>query len=81
MDVDRTRIVYKSRRDRDRVIDKVMKDPRMAPMMESQGHIPFDGKRMFWGDFRSFVEPLMEAERFGFQSARTSASILESPSR
>ena len=42
-------IVYKSRKDRDRINAKVMKDPRMKDM-------PFDGMRMFWGGFKSMVE-------------------------
>ena len=48
-------IVYKSRKDRDRINAKVMADPRMAPMMHSQD-LPFDGKRMFWGGFKVVVE-------------------------
>jgi len=44
-------IVYKSRRDRDRVNAKVMKDPRMKGMMDPRA-LPFDGKRMFWGGFK-----------------------------
>lgn len=48
-------IVYRSRRDRDRVNAAVMKDPRLAPMMDPK-KMPFDGKRMFWGGFRTFVE-------------------------
>ncbi len=47
-------IVYKSRAQRDRVNAKVMKDPRMAPMMDPKS-MPFDGKRMFWGGFKVFV--------------------------
>ena len=47
-------IVYKSRKDRDRVNAKVMKDPRIAPMMNVKA-LPFDGKRMFWGGFKEFV--------------------------
>ena len=47
-------IVYKSRAHRDRVNAKVMKDPRLAPMMNSKT-MPFDGKRMFWGGFKSIV--------------------------
>jgi len=48
-------IVYKSRAQRDRVNAKVMKDPRMAPMMDPK-KLPFDGKRMFWGGFKTIVE-------------------------
>jgi uncharacterized protein YbaA (DUF1428 family) len=47
-------IVYKSRAQRDRVNAKVMKDPRLAKMMDPKA-MPFDGKRMFWGGFRSIV--------------------------
>jgi uncharacterized protein YbaA (DUF1428 family) len=48
-------IVYKSRTQRDRVSAKVMKDPRLAKMMNPQA-MPFDGKRMFWGGFKTLVE-------------------------
>ena len=48
-------IFYNSRAQRDRVNAKVMKDPRMAPMMDSKA-LPFDGKRMFWGGFKTIVE-------------------------
>lgn len=48
-------IVYKSRRDRDRINAKVMKDPRLAKMMDLKD-MPFDGKRMFYGGFKVAVE-------------------------
>jgi uncharacterized protein YbaA (DUF1428 family) len=48
-------IVYKSRADRDRVNAKVMKDPRLAKMMDPKA-MPFDSKRMFWGGFKVLVE-------------------------
>jgi uncharacterized protein YbaA (DUF1428 family) len=48
-------IVYESREHRDRVNEQVMKDPRIAPMMEPKT-MPFDGKRMFWGGFEVFVD-------------------------
>jgi uncharacterized protein YbaA (DUF1428 family) len=48
-------ILYKSREDRDSVNAKVMEDPRMKDMMDPQ-KMPFDGKRMFWGGFKSIVE-------------------------
>jgi uncharacterized protein YbaA (DUF1428 family) len=48
-------IVYSSREQRDIVNAKVMEDPRMKPMMDSKT-MPFDGMRMFWGGFKSFVE-------------------------
>jgi uncharacterized protein YbaA (DUF1428 family) len=48
-------IVYKSRSHRDSVNAKVMKDPRLAPMMDPKA-MPFDGKRMFWGGFKTMLE-------------------------
>jgi len=50
-----SRIVYKSRKHRDQVNAKVMKDPRLAKMMDPKA-LPFDGKRMFWGGFKVVVE-------------------------
>src|SRR5260221_3821102 len=47
-------IVYKSRADRDRVNAKVMKDKRLAKMMELKD-LPFDAKRMIWGGFKTVV--------------------------
>ena len=41
-------IVYESRASRDTVMEKVMADPRMQPMMENP---IFDGKRMIFGGF------------------------------
>ncbi|HEY9133372.1 MAG TPA: DUF1428 domain-containing protein [Dyella sp.] len=49
-------IVYKSRRDRDRINKKVMADPRLADMMNDPKSMPFDLKRMFFGGFKTFVE-------------------------
>ena len=48
-------IAYKSRKDRDRVMGKVMKDPRLAKMMDPAA-MPFDGKRMIYGGFKTIVE-------------------------
>ncbi|MFO1361655.1 MAG: DUF1428 domain-containing protein [Burkholderiales bacterium] len=48
-------IAYKSRAHRDRVNARVMKDPRLEPMMEPKA-MPFDGKRMFWGGFKVLIE-------------------------
>jgi uncharacterized protein YbaA (DUF1428 family) len=48
-------IVYKPRAHRDRVNAKVMKDPRLANMMDPKA-LPFDGKRMIWGGFKVLVE-------------------------
>jgi len=44
-------IVYKSRAHRDRTNAKVMKDPRLAKMMDPKA-MPFDGKRMIFGGFK-----------------------------
>lgn len=44
-------IVYKSRAHRDTVMAKVMKDPRLADMMDPK-KLPFDGKRMIMGGFK-----------------------------
>jgi uncharacterized protein YbaA (DUF1428 family) len=48
-------IVYKSRAHRDQVLAKVMKDPRLAKMMNPEA-MPFDGKRMIYGGFKLLVE-------------------------
>ena len=48
-------VVYKSRAERDRVMAKVMKDPRLANMMDPK-KMPFDAKRMFWGGFKGLIE-------------------------
>jgi uncharacterized protein YbaA (DUF1428 family) len=48
-------IRYKSRAHRDRVMAKVMKDPRIAKMMETKP-VPFDCKRMASGGFKTLVE-------------------------
>ena len=47
-------IVYKSRADRDRINAKVMKDKRLAKMMNPAA-MPFDAKRMIWGGFKTVV--------------------------
>jgi uncharacterized protein YbaA (DUF1428 family) len=48
-------IVFKSRAHRDRVNAKVMKDPRLADMMDPKA-MPFDGKRMIYGGFDVVVD-------------------------
>lgn len=48
-------IVYKSRKHRDGVMKKVMKDKRLAQFMDPS-KMPFDGKRMIWGGFKVRVE-------------------------
>ena len=47
-------IVFKSRAHRDRVNAKVMKDPRLADMMDPKS-TPFDGKRLIYGGFKKLV--------------------------
>lgn len=47
-------ITYKSKSQRDRIMKKVMSDPRMAPFM-NEDEMPFDGMRMFWGGFKPVV--------------------------
>ena len=47
-------IVYRSRKHRDSVNARVMKDKRSASMMDLK-NIPFDARRMIYGGFRSIV--------------------------
>jgi uncharacterized protein YbaA (DUF1428 family) len=47
-------IVYKSRKERDRVMAKVMEDKRLAAFMQP-GAMPFDMKRMIVGGFKTIV--------------------------
>ena len=47
-------IVYKSKAHRDRVNAKVMKDKRLAAMMDMNA-MPFDVKRMAYGGFKTLV--------------------------
>lgn len=49
--------IYKSRKHRDEVMKRVMADPDMK---YDPAKMPFDGKRMFWGGFKPFIE--MSAE-------------------
>jgi uncharacterized protein YbaA (DUF1428 family) len=46
-------ITYKSRAERDRINKNVMKDPRITGMGKD---MPFDGKRMIFGGFKTIVE-------------------------
>jgi len=48
-------VIYKNRKQRDSVNAKVMKDKRLAWMMNPK-NLPFDGKRMFWGGFKTIIE-------------------------
>jgi uncharacterized protein YbaA (DUF1428 family) len=45
---------YKSRAHRDSVMKRVMKDKRLTGMMDPKS-LPFDGKRMFWGGFKTMI--------------------------
>ncbi|WP_036259584.1 DUF1428 domain-containing protein [Methylocapsa aurea] len=46
-------IVYESRQQRDAINAKVMVDPRLKDFMSN---MPFDGKRMIYGGFETFLE-------------------------
>lgn len=48
-------VVYRSRGHRDQVNRKVMKDPRIAAMMDPKA-MPFDVKRMTYGGFKVAVD-------------------------
>lgn len=48
-------ITYKSRKHRDQVLKKVMKDPRMNTMHD-MSKMPFDPKRLIWGGFKTIVK-------------------------
>ena len=48
-------IMFKSRAHRDAVNAKVMKDPRLAKMMDMKS-MPFDSKRMAYGGFKTIVD-------------------------
>ena len=47
-------IIWPDKATRDAAWEKIMADPEMQP----QGDMPFDGKRMFWGGFKPFVNSL-----------------------
>jgi len=47
-------VTYKSRRHRDQVVAKVMADERLKGM-GGKTDKPFDGKRMFWGGFKTIL--------------------------
>jgi uncharacterized protein YbaA (DUF1428 family) len=46
-------IIYKSRAHRDKVMKKIMADPRLK--MDPK-NLPFDGKRMIFGGFKPIVD-------------------------
>lgn len=47
-------IAFESRVHRDRVNARVMKDPRLAKLMDPKA-MPFDGKRMIYGGFEMLL--------------------------
>ena len=49
-------IVYKSKKHRDQVNAKVMKDPAMNQEVWKDKPMPFDTKRMAYGGFKTIVE-------------------------
>ena len=48
-------ITYKSRKSRDAIMKKVMKDKRLANMMDPK-KMPFDARRMIYGGFKVVVD-------------------------
>lgn len=46
-------VTYKSRAERNRIVKKVMADPRLQ--MDNK-NLPFDGKRMIYGGFKVFLD-------------------------
>jgi uncharacterized protein YbaA (DUF1428 family) len=48
-------IIYKNRKHRDSVMAKVMKDKRLASMMDPKT-MPFDARRMIFGGFKVVVD-------------------------
>jgi uncharacterized protein YbaA (DUF1428 family) len=47
--------VWKSRKDRDRILRQSANDPRVADIVNGK-NLPFDGKRMIFGGFRPVVD-------------------------
>lgn len=58
--------IYKSRKDRDVIMKKVMSDPRLSDYNPT--NMPFDGMRMFWGGFSPVVS--MEKKTAGGKKAK-----------
>ena len=48
-------IVFRNKAERNRINAKVMKDKRLADMMDPKA-MPFDARRMFWGGFKTVVK-------------------------
>jgi|SRR5437868_11186359 len=46
-------VTYKSRAERNRIVKKVMADPRLQ--MDNK-NLPFDGKRLIYGGFKVFLD-------------------------
>jgi uncharacterized protein YbaA (DUF1428 family) len=70
-------IIYSSREERDQINAKVMADPRIAGMDPSS--MPFDGKRMIYGGFRTLVEvmandQMASSTMMGQESQRSGSS-------
>ena len=53
-------VVWPDKATRDAGWEKIMSDPEMQPGAQP---MPFDGKRMFWGGFKPFVDSLALGER------------------
>lgn len=47
-------ITCRMRKDRDRINDRAMRDPRLATMMNPES-LAFDARRMFWGGFETLL--------------------------
>lgn len=48
-------VVYRNKEDCERISQAVMDDPELKEAMGDPSRMPFDGKRMFWGGFQTFV--------------------------
>lgn len=46
-------VTYRSREERDAVMEKVMADPRLK---DDMANMPFDGKRLIYGGFTTLME-------------------------
>jgi len=46
-------VIWPDKATRDKGWEAIMADPEMQPGVQS---MPFDGKRMFWGGFKTFVD-------------------------
>ena len=48
-------VTYKNKKQRDSIMKKIMKDPRMNAICPDPNDMPFDMKKMAYGGFESFV--------------------------